>query len=234
MIGIVSGIVLAQNERAGSNPMKIEVMAQQFTWNFTYPNGLTSSNLRLAVDRPVVLELRARDVIHAFWVREFGQKQDAVPGIRTTLVITPNREGEYTVVCTELCGLGHAVMRQRAIVMPQGEFDRWLAAEGKKLKGPAGEAGAAVFEGQGCGSCHTFKAAGSTGTQGPSLDQLAASAETAGKPLEAFVRESILSPDAYIHPGFSEQLMPENYGELPPDQIDALVEYLTKGAGKTS
>ena len=67
--------------------------------------------LVLPVNETVKLTLRSLDVIHSFWVPEFGQKSDAVPGIETTLVITPNRKGEFPIICTELCGLGHATMR---------------------------------------------------------------------------------------------------------------------------
>ena len=70
----------------------VDVTAQQFAWLFTYPgfDKVTSSTLRLPVDVPVQLRLRALDVIHSFWVPQFGQKQDAVPGMVTKLVITPS------------------------------------------------------------------------------------------------------------------------------------------------
>ena len=131
IIGGLSAVVLARNDRAGSNPNEVSVLAQQFTWRFEHSNGVDSHNLYLPVDRPTLLRLRARDVIHSFWVREFGQKQDAVPGIETKLVITPNRVGEYAVICTELCGLGHSVMRSRAIVLSQADYDEWLSSQGQ-------------------------------------------------------------------------------------------------------
>ena len=82
--------------------------------------------LRLPVNRSIVLNINAIDVIHSFWVPEFGQKQDAVPGVQTELVITPTKVGEYDVICTELCGLGHSVMRTTAIVLSQEDYDAWL------------------------------------------------------------------------------------------------------------
>src|SRR3954447_20799215 len=114
-ISIVSAVVLAQNSDAGSDPLKVKVTGQQFAWTFTYPNGKTFGALRLPVDRHVKLTLTANDVIHSFWVPEFAQKQDAVPGDEHTLVITPTETGTYPVICTELCGLGHAIMRSEAI-----------------------------------------------------------------------------------------------------------------------
>jgi cytochrome c oxidase subunit 2 len=131
-IAIASGIVLARNDNAGSNPLKVRVTAQQFAWSFTYANGRRSPVLRLPLGRSAELKLRARDVIHSFWVPQFGQKQDAVPGIETRVVVTPKKLGTYPVICTELCGLGHALMRSQAIVMRPAAFRRWLAGGGKK------------------------------------------------------------------------------------------------------
>src|SRR5215218_7013721 len=88
-IAVASAVVLARNERTGDNPLRIEVTAQQFAWTFRYPNGLRTGDLRLPVGRTTVLRMSARDVIHSFWVPQFGQKQDVVPGIVTELVITP-------------------------------------------------------------------------------------------------------------------------------------------------
>jgi cytochrome c oxidase subunit II len=128
-IAIVSAIVLAKNDAAGANPLKVDVFAQQFFWSYSYPgySNKKSTILRLPVDRSVVLTMHAKDVIHSFWVPEFRQKQDLVPGIHPTVHITPNKLGTYPVVCTELCGLGHALMRSRVVVMKPDAFERWAA-----------------------------------------------------------------------------------------------------------
>ncbi len=70
--------------------------------------------------------MTAVDVIHSFWVPNFGQKMDAVPGIETEILVTPDRMGDFAVVCTELCGLGHATMRASARVVSQEDFDAWI------------------------------------------------------------------------------------------------------------
>jgi cytochrome c oxidase subunit II len=124
-IVVASTIVLARNEDAGANPNRVDVVAQQFAWSFDYGDK-TSSTLRLPIHRSTVLRLTAHDVIHSFWVPEFGQKQDAVPGVQTELVVTPTKLGRYDVICTELCGLGHALMRTNALVVSQEEYDAWL------------------------------------------------------------------------------------------------------------
>ncbi len=234
-ISVMSGIVLVQNDRAAGGALRVDVTARQFAWTFSYPDegGLTSGQLRLPVGRSVELHLRALDVIHSFWVPEFGQKQDALPGQDTKLVITPTKRGTYPVICTELCGLGHALMRTTAIVMRPAAFAAWVTEQQNALKAPPGQAGKAVFASNGCASCHTLKAAGATGKVGPDLDSLPAYAKTAGKPLEDFIRESIVNPNAYVQPGFPKGVMPP-FSTLPNDQLDDLVQFLasaTSGAG---
>ena len=131
-IAIVSAIVLAKDDAEGANPLRVDVYGQQFFWSYSYPGygNKKSSILRLPVDRSVVLRMHAKDVIHSFWVPEFRQKQDLVPGIHPTVHITPNKLGTYPVICTELCGLGHALMRSRVIVMKPGAFEQWAQKEG--------------------------------------------------------------------------------------------------------
>jgi cytochrome c oxidase subunit 2 len=227
-IGIVSAIVLARDDAKGKHALEVDVTAQQFAWSFKYPSGggMVSGQLRLPRGRSVVLKLQALDVIHSFWVPEFGQKEDAVPGITTTLHITPNRLGTFPVICTELCGLGHGLMRSTAIVMKPADFDAWIGKSKQALGGGPGQAGKALFASNGCGSCHTLKAAGTTAKIGPDLDKLPQAARSAGKPLEAFVRESIVDPNAYVAPGYPKNVMPSTFSQLPKKQLDALVQYL--------
>jgi mono/diheme cytochrome c family protein len=95
----------------------------------------------------------------------------------------------------------------------------------------ASAAGKAVFLSAGCGACHTFKAAGASGTIGPDLDTApAADAKKANMALAAFVRESIVKPEAYIAPGFPKGVMPQTFGtSLSKAQLDALVSFITGG-----
>ena len=230
-IAIVSAIVLARNGEAGPNPLKIEVTAQQFAWSFTYPNGTQSGVLRLPVGRHTELRITAKDVLHSFWVPQLGQKQDAVPGQFNKLVITPNRTGTFPVICTELCGLGHSVMRTVAIVMEPAAYEQWTKGGAQAAGGGSpGAVAAKTFAANGCGGCHTFTPAKAAGKIGPDLDKLAAEAQRAGKPLDAFVRQSIVDPAAYLEPGFQDQ-MPHTFGKtIPPKELDALVQYLAKGS----
>jgi cytochrome c oxidase subunit 2 len=235
-ISIVSAIVLAQNEQiphaaAASDPLKplhVDVVAQQFAWTFKYPDfgDLTSATLKLPVDETTKLRITSLDVTHSFWVPQFSQKLDAVPGSFNTLPVTPDKLGTYPVICTELCGLGHAVMRSTAQVMPADKFLSWAKGQQKKLGGPAGSSGKAVFTANGCASCHTLAAAGAKGTVGPDLDKLPQEAQKAGKPLQDFIRESIVHPNDYIEPGFQPNIMPGSFSSLPKAQLDALVSFL--------
>jgi cytochrome c oxidase subunit 2 len=129
-IGIVSAVVLARNGEAGTKPLEVEAIGQQFAWKFVYTDSgdppVTSGELVLPVGQEARFTMTALDVIHSFWVPNFGQKMDAVPGIETTILVTPKRTGEFTVVCAELCGLGHATMRAKARVVSKAEFDRWV------------------------------------------------------------------------------------------------------------
>jgi cytochrome c oxidase subunit II len=229
-ISIVSAVALAQNDHLPKNHLKVQVIAQQFAWTFKYPQygDLTTTTLRLPVHRPVELLIRSLDVTHSFWVPEFGQKLDAVPGPKfNRLVVTPKREGTFDVVCTELCGLGHALMRSQTTVMSKSGFDRWAKGQQKQAGGGGQASGKNVFTSAGCGGCHTFKPAGANAEVGPDLDDLRAAAQKAGKPLEAFVRESVEKPNAYIAPGFQPNVMPQDFGQrLSKPQLDALVQYL--------
>jgi cytochrome c oxidase subunit 2 len=229
-MAVFSAVVLARNDAVGANPLHVQVTAQQFAWSFKYPDqkNITSSELRVPVGRTVRLTFHALDVIHSFWVPNWSQKQDTVPGITTHLTVTPTRIGNFPIVCTELCGLGHAVMRSTAIVMAPKDFDAWAAGQASATSGPG--AGKAIFVSQGCGACHTLKAAGANGKIGPDLDKLKAYAAAAHQPLDAFIRESIVNPDAYVEKGYAKGIMPKTFATLPKDQLDALVQFLVQSS----
>ncbi len=130
-LGIVSAVVMSENGRAGDNPLEVKAIGQQFAWKFEYSDygDFTTGELVLPVNQEARFTMEAVDVIHSFWVPNFGQKMDAVPGIQTTILVTPTKTGEFEVVCTELCGLGHATMRAKARVVTEAEFDEWIEGE---------------------------------------------------------------------------------------------------------
>lgn len=126
-----SWIILDRIEAREPDRMVVNVFSQQFAWNFTYPEAgkHSAAELRVPVGRQVEFKMHAFDVIHSFWVPEWRIKKDNVPGIVTRAIITPDKEGTYQLVCTELCGFGHTTMRAKVIVQSQEEFDAWLAEQ---------------------------------------------------------------------------------------------------------
>ena len=230
-IAVVSAVILSKNSRAGTDPLKITVIGQQFAWTFVYPNGQTYPELRLPIYRHVLLQLEAKDVLHSFWVPQMFQKQDAVPGLPTHLVITPTRLGTYAVICVELCGLGHSTMRSQAVVMTQDGYTKWYQGSSAPAAGGGAASGLATFNQNGCGACHTFTAAKATGKVGPDLDKLKQEAAGANQPLDAFIKDSIVNPDAYIAPGYAKGVMPPTFKQqIPAGKLDALVQYLATNA----
>jgi cytochrome c oxidase subunit 2 len=135
IIGLISYAyaVLRANEKHYPNALTVNVTARQFAFEFSYPRPggkqVVSPVLYLPEGRPVVFKIRSLDVIHSFFVPEFSEKLDAVPGITTTLRVTPTRVGRYPVECTELCGPGHAFMRSTVHVVSRQQFDSWLASQ---------------------------------------------------------------------------------------------------------
>ncbi len=99
---------------------------------------MVSPVLYLAKGEPVVFKLRSLDVIHSFFVPEFSEKLDAVPGITTTLRVTPTRLGRYPAECTELCGAGHSLMRAAVYVVTPAAFQHWLASQPANTPPPIG------------------------------------------------------------------------------------------------
>jgi cytochrome c oxidase subunit 2 len=87
------------------------------------------NDMHLPVDRPVVLQLTARDVIHSFGVPAMRVKQDAIPGMTVPVWFTPTRAGAFDIACSQLCGLGHYRMRAVITVTPADEFAGWLRAQ---------------------------------------------------------------------------------------------------------
>lgn len=230
-----SYVELRAIEEAQPDEMRVNVTGQQFAWTFEYPQAggkpIKSTELYLPIDKPVRFFVKSPDVLHDFWVPAFRMKIDAVPGITTSYRITPRRKGAYPVVCAELCGLGHSLMRSRATVVSPTQFAAWI----DKQKAPAQTAAGGKPDpkvlftdgngtAQGCAACHTLADAGAQGQTGPDLDKVL-KGDSADK-----IREQIVNPSKELAPGFQD-LMPKDYGDtLSAEELDALVEYLQKVA----
>jgi cytochrome c oxidase subunit 2 len=143
LVGLCSYAYVVLNdieEAAADATLNVRVVGEQFTWTFGYPGEsggkeVISNELYLPVGTEVKFTVQSKDVIHDFWVPAFREKIDAVPGISTTYSVETTRVGEYSVVCAELCGLGHAAMRQTAHVVEEQEFDSWLSDQRARAAG---------------------------------------------------------------------------------------------------
>ena len=249
-LAIYAWITLNDIETKKKGEMIVHVTGQQFEWSYAYPapggRQIQSNELYLPVNKPVKFEIRTKDVIHSFWIPDFRLKSDAVPGITTNWRATPTRVGLHDVVCAELCGAGHSLMRGTAHVVSDRTFTAWLTKLGGGASATAGKPGAApkgpaaiaqgkqLFASNGCAGCHTLAAAGASGTVGPDLDKVVSDAAkyAKGRPAAAYIRESIVTPNAFVVPGFPKGTMPQTFGQqLSPQQIDSLVQFLLKSGG---
>lgn len=230
--------VLKDIEETKANEVVINVTGEQFAWTYSYAQEggkpIAANRLYLPEDRPVQFKIRSKDVIHDFWIPAFRMKVDAVPGITTSFRVTPTKRGMFAVVCAELCGLGHSVMRSTAYVVSPDRFEQWLAKQsappaaagggdsGEKVSGDDLAAiGKEAFATAGCGACHKLADAGSSGTTGPDLDTVLTGMS------EDQIRTDIVDPDAEIASGFQAGIMPPNFGDtLSQQQLDGLVAYL--------
>jgi len=233
---------------AAGNERVVTVTGQQFTWTFAYNEGgkkFSTAQLYLPAGQSVKFDVKSKDVIHDFWVPDFRMKIDAVPGITTHYRVTPKNPGaigDHPIVCAELCGLGHAFMRQTAHVLSKADFDKWLQKMTAKPAGGGGgggggggavdakalfSAGDADTGATACATCHTLADAGAKGQVGPDLGKVLKGKDA------AFIKQSILEPDKEIAPGFQPGVMPSNFGDtLSAEQVDALVKYLSEVTSK--
>ena len=116
--------------------LEIQVMPEQFAWNVRYAgvdgaygteDDVTTINIvHIPVDQPILVKLKAKDVLHSFFLPNLRVKQDCVPGMITALPFQATKTGTFEIACAELCGLGHYKMRGELIVQTRAEFDAWL------------------------------------------------------------------------------------------------------------
>lgn len=129
--------VLDEIEEPKADHLTVAVFSQQYAWSFAYPGkdyAYSEGELHVPVGKQVQFKMHALDVIHSFWVPEWRIKKDNVPGITTTAIVTPDKVGTYQLICTELCGFGHATMRAQVVVEPRAKFEKWV--EGLDRKAP--------------------------------------------------------------------------------------------------
>jgi len=129
LFALITGLVVVQKEADAiheENAIHVNVVGQQWAWNYDYANGARSEELYLPVNVPAVFHITSVDVKHSFWVVEMGIKMDANPGYMTETAVTPNKIGVFNVRCAELCGLLHAYMQNKVHVVSKADYEKWL------------------------------------------------------------------------------------------------------------
>lgn len=169
VVGFLSvGAIFDLNEEPPRQALKVEVIGQQWWWEYRYDTDgdgkfddvVTANDLVIPAGEQVSLSITARDVIHSFWVPSLNGKRDAVPNRVHPWNLQADEPGEYVGQCTEYCGLSHAEMRIKTIAMNRDDFDTWVDRQQNKAKPFAEDdeseeaKGYRVFTQQLCASCH--------------------------------------------------------------------------------
>ncbi|MCO4792964.1 MAG: hypothetical protein KC493_04590 [Bacteriovoracaceae bacterium] len=124
---------------------RVQVMAQQWAWNFRYAgkDGVFNSEddvvvlneLRVPAGKKIVVQMIAKDVIHSLYLPNARRKVDAIPGRITRIWFILNKPGLYDIACAEMCGTYHYRMQAKLTVYEQSEFNEWMAeAETKAIE----------------------------------------------------------------------------------------------------
>ncbi|NJK90128.1 MAG: c-type cytochrome [Myxococcales bacterium] len=197
---------------------------------YRLPDGRTfelANELVLPVDRRTTIELHASDVIHSFWVPSLAGKTDMIPGRVNRMGLEPTRVGEYRGVCAEYCGLSHARMAFRVLVVTEDEYRAWYEhqlTEARTPRGASSASGHIAAGALGCGACHRIRGLGFEGEIGPDLTHVG-SRTTVGamelpNTLEGF--ERWLEQVDHLKPGAA---MPA-YDMIDPDRRRELASFL--------
>lgn len=187
---------------AGAQALLIRVEGEQFWWRVAYTDGagdpvVDANEVRIPVGRNVIFDLAANDVIHSFWIPGLAGKMDMIPGRTNLLVVRAEKAGRYRGVCTEFCGLSHALMALDVVAMPPADFDAWLTRARTLSPKVPSAAGARGFAAHGCGACHAIRGTPHNADIGPDLTRYGSRLSLGAGVLEptvintaAFIRDS--------------------------------------------
>jgi cytochrome c oxidase subunit 2 len=216
--------------------MVIQVTGRQWAWSFTYPNGRQTSELFVAKDRPIRLDLKSLDVLHGFYIPAFRIKADVVPGKANYTWFQATQMGDFDVECTVMCGVNHSYMLSKVHVIPEQTFSKWYfgdsseppLAEADANAVPDPHRGERAFKLKGCVSCHTndgSKLVGPTwkGLFGSEVTVVADGREAKVTADEEYLRRSIRHPPKEVVKGFDPQ-MPK--ADLKDGDVADLIAYI--------
>ena len=205
--------------------MEVYVVGKQWMWKVQHMDGQREINeLHVPVGRPVKLIMGSEDVLHSYFIPEFRVKADVIPGRYNVLWFTATKPGTYKLFCAEYCGTKHSGMIGSVIAMEPENFQNWLAG-GAASESPVA-AGEKLFQDLACSTCHTNDAQ----ARGPVLTNLfgqQVQLQNGGTALadEAYIRESIVSPQAKVVAGF-QPIMPTFQGLVSEEQLLQLIAYV--------
>jgi cytochrome c oxidase subunit 2 len=213
--------------------LDIYVTGKQWMWKVQYPDGQREINeLHVPTGRPVKITLASEDVIHSFFLPAFRLKHDVVPGSYQTFWFQATLPGRYHIFCAEYCGTNHSRMIGWVTVMDPAEYQNWLAAGDTGTS--MAELGEKLFAQYGCSTCHMVDSQG----RSPSLRnvyghpvQLEDGRTVAAD--EAYIRESILNPNAKIVRGYKRDLMPVFQGQINEEGLLQLIVYIKSLSSST-
>lgn len=212
------------------NDLRIAVEGEQFWWRVRYqPPGaapvVTANEIRIPVGRTVQFDLSAGDVIHSFWIPGLAGKMDMIPGRTNRLIVRATRAGRFRGVCTEFCGLSHALMAFDVVAMEPAAFDAWLANERRPAAPVATTAtGAQAFAANGCAGCHAIAGTQADGTIGPDLTHIGSrtSIGAGTRPMTRAALVAFITDAPAVKPGAR---MPA-YPQMSREDAQAIAAYL--------
>ena len=215
-----------------ADALEIHTVGKQWMWYFQHPEGQRAINeLHVPVGRPVKLTMISQDVIHDFYVPAFRIKMDVLPNRYTAIWFEATKTGTFELFCIEYCGVAHAGMIGRVVVMTPTEYERWLQL-GTPEEAPA-TAGGRLFQSLGCSGCHAANAAvrapllqGIYGSPVPLANGAIVTAD------EGYIRDSILLPQKDIVAGYAP-VMPPYQGRVSEEEILQLIAYIKSLGGET-
>jgi cytochrome c oxidase subunit II len=216
-------------KKAPEGAMKVKVTARMWSWTFEYENGIKAEVLKVPVGKPVLLILMSQDVIHSFYIPAFKIKQDAVPGMENHLWFLPTEVGTYEALCAEYCGLRHSYMLAKVEVLSGEDFKKWYEAKGQEAKmAKVAPSGSQLFLERGCKACHSIDGSPLVGPTMKGLFEKDVVVMEGGKERtvvadEAYLRKSILEPNADIVKGFPPVMPPQQFSE---EEVKALTGYI--------
>lgn len=239
----------------------VRVLGQQYSWIFTYPNETTRSGeaiqsaneLHVPIGKTITFDLEAKDVLHGFWVPSLRLKQDVVPGRATRGWFEATKTGTYDIACSEICGVGHTIMKGSLVVHTEEDYQAWLASKRKEMAEDSAsseaenanataknadsndvtvinEAGHKLAQTKGCLACHSVDGSRSVGPSWKGLYGHNTKVSTNGKLREVladeeFIKKSILDPMADIAEGFPAAMPPQR-ANLTDKEVTLLVKYI--------